>query len=379
MMDGLNRRVSMMVRGGALAIVFVTSTWSLFAIAQQPELSNPNTKITTDPEEIERLDRAAQEDAKRKAEEGEKDIYPEARESKTPILKAPALPTEPMKLEYALKAPLRYLVRGKHRAAVKGREDMRQIYTSSLLVTYAPMAPDAPLPAMAWMAPSLESAPGGDKEGGARVLVSVEQAYGTFEEPPLLGDIERTHQILRQAVFSYVLRPTGKVTDVRIHEPTNPLSKFSMAQLVTAAENLQPVFPEEPVGPGSTWTQKFQYRDERGEVVFNEDASNVYKLEEWRPCRTGVCAYITIEQKMNASARLSSPGMRTDAASSGGGEGFMLFDPHTGQVVKTQWKIKGQGFTKAYATKDGKDSQLVDAEVLVDVEFTTERIEEETP
>ena len=313
--------------------------------------------------------------------------YPYEEAIKSPVVKPPKQPDGPVKLRYKVEAPVRYLVRGKHRAGVRDREAMRQIYTSSSVVSYRPVAEGEELPRAAWMAlEKARKADGADAtkaaSGSPRIMVEVEKAYGGFEQPALLKETERTHQILRQAKLSYVLEPNGKVSDVRVHEPTSPIGRSSFEQIRTLAQSIQPVFPERAVGIGDTWTQDVVYEDKRGTVVANQNSKNTYTFTSWRPCRESLCAYITIKQDMRSAALSGGGDSRSEASSAGQGEGWMLFDPFVGQVVKTYWKLNGQGKVRVREkgeTEDGKPVAQIEAEVVVEAEVTAERIDGEVP
>lgn len=300
-----------------------------------------------------------------------------------PVPEAPKLPEGPLPLRYKLDEKVSYLVRGTSRMAVRDREDMKQIYTSAIVVDYEPVALKA-LPATAWRSPQgaqdAQAAPPSPDE--TRVLLSTRKAVGRFKRPVLFGEPERTHQIMRQAHLSYKLDPRGKVSDVRVHVPTHPLARGTLAQTTRMAELMQPVFPARPIGPGDTWTQELIYRDGEGIAKYSQDTVNTYTFKKWTPCRDTVCAMIEIKQEMKSAGRMVWRAQETRGTSLGGGEGLLLFDPHAGQVVKTLWKLKGQGNVKALQAVDGKPvdgkaptKTLADADVIVEVEITAERVE----
>jgi hypothetical protein len=310
--------------------------------------------------------------------------YPYEEAIKAPVVKPPEQPEGPVTLRYKVDAPVRYLVRGKHRSGVRDREELRQIYTSSSVVRYRPVATGEELPRAAWMSlEGADDAPGEAGEGATRIMVEVEKAYGGFERPALLKQTERTHQILRQARLSYVLEPNGKVSDVRVHEPTSPIGRSSFEQIRTLAQSIQPVFPERAVTIGDSWTQDVVYEDKRGSVVANQNSKNTYTFTAWRPCRESLCAYITIKQGMRSAALSGGGDSRSEASSAGEGEGWMLFDPFAGQVVKTYWKLTGQGKVrvreKAQKGDAGEPVAQVEAEVVVEAEVTAERIDGAVP
>ncbi len=143
---------------------------------------------------------------------------------------------------------------------------------------------------------------------------------------------------------------------------------------------MQPVFPKRAVSIGDSWTQDIIYEDKRGSVVANQDSKNVYTFTAWRPCRESLCVYITIKQEMRSAALSGGGDSRAEASSAGTGEGWMLFDPFAGQVVKTYWKLNGQGKVRVRQKGESEGQEpvaQVEAEVVVEAEVTAERIDGE--
>jgi len=303
--------------------------------------------------------------------------YPDPVELSKGSLQPPTIPQTPQILRYRVDRPLRYVVRGTNRMAVKDREDLKQIYRTSNVVRYEPIE-DAQVPASRWHNEDQEQV---DKiplqAGERRVMMEVEKSFGEFLQPDLLGQTERTHQVMRQARVSYRMTEQGQISDVRVHSPTHPLAKSSLSQVAHLSGTMQPALPERAVGPGDTWEQAIIYRDAEGLAQMSEDSVNRYTFERWRPCRDSLCAYITIKQEMKAAARMKWRDQETKGASVGYGSGWILFDYQRGEIVKSFWKLTGQGFVRAYADSKISDDQkeLAGAEVLVELEVTTERVD----
>jgi hypothetical protein len=302
---------------------------------------------------------------------GDPSGYPAPKEVEAVKLKPP---TKPVLLRYKMEAPQRYLVRTDARMAVKDREDLKKIHRNSLVVAYRPIqAQDMPAP-IGWGG----RAPGQVERLSPRVLVEVEKTGGYYTLPELFSAQERTHQIMRQAQLSYELEPRGQISDVVVHAPTHPLARSSMDQSALIAELMQPIFPVEPIGLGATWQQKATFRDAEGFVQMSQDVTNTLKLEEWRVHQGITCAYITIKQELGSGGRLRHQQLETQGASTGGGEGWIIFDFERGRVMKSYWKITSQGFVKALSGTSAQDMKtLAEAEVLVEVEVSAERISEE--
>lgn len=304
--------------------------------------------------------------------------YPDPVELSKGSLQPPKIPQTPQILRYRIDRPLRYVVRGTNRMAVKGREDLKQVYRTSNVVRYDPLGESDPLPASRWHnedQQQVEKIP--LQPGELRVMMEVEKSYGEFLQPDLLEQTERTHQIMRQARVSYRMTEQGQISDVRVHSPTHPLAKSSLAQTAHLAGTMQPAFPERAVGPGDTWDQAIVYRDAEGLAQMSEDSVNRYTFERWRPCRDSLCAYITIKQEMKSAARMKWRDQETQGASTGNGEGWLLFDYQRGEIVKSSWVLRGQGFVRAYADANVSDQkkELANAEVLVELEVVTERVD----
>lgn len=296
-------------------------------------------------------------------------------------LPPPELPTTPRVLRYKMTRPIEYVVRGNHRLAVQGRDDLEQRYVSSNVVRYTPLSSDDELPPRAW-AMSLDDAAVDAKplaRGETRVLMRVLKSYSSFELPNMLNAPERSHQILRQATLSYRMDDRGKIDDVRVHAPTHPLARGSIEQFARLAATTQPVFPTRPVGPGDTWEQNAVYRDADGLAQYSEDTVNTYTLERWRPCRNSVCALIKVEQEMKSAGRMLYNKQETRGATLGQGTGLLLFDYRRGEIVRSTWKLRGRGSVTALEKKgegdDAEIKELADADVLVEIEVAADRVD----
>lgn len=293
-------------------------------------------------------------------------------------LPLPDFPVAPQRLVLKFERPLEYAVRGTHRLAIEEREDLKQIYQSSVRVRYEPIKDIAQRPESLWQV----SKPSGDMiakgEGLTPLLLTVEVSTGRYTYPELLVEPERVHQITRAARLSYLISDTGKIEDVQVHEPTSALAKNSIEHFAHMLSLSQPVFPDRPVAPGDTWTQKILYRDSEGQAQLSEDSTNTYTFERWRSCRKGVCAFISIKQDLRAAGRLLIGEQETQGTSVGEGEGWILLDYETGEVVKSFLKLKGLGGVKALQKNDaGEVTDAANARVLVEYEVTSERIDAE--
>jgi len=301
-----------------------------------------------------------------------KDDTPQDNRGSLPPIEPPAAP---QLLQYKVSRPTRYIVRSSHKLAIKEREDLKQVYKSSVEVTYSPLENQSRPRSLWYMPPpTIEGEP-------MLVGVSVSKARGEFVKPFLFGQTERTHQLMRQANFSYQLYPNGQTADHVFHAPSHPLGKSSFQQYSRLASTAQAVFPDRPVAPGSTWTQDVFYRDGEGLAQLSSDAVNTYKFEAWRPCRKSLCAYITITQDVKSAGRINDKNKETRGTSIGTGSGWLLFDYKSGELLKSNWKITSQGSVTALEkTGDEKDPEiktLANATVLVEYEVTTERVDED--
>lgn len=284
-------------------------------------------------------------------------------------------PAAPQLLQYKVARPTRYIVRSSHKLAIKDREDLKQIYKSSVEVTYSPLEQQSRPESLWYMPPpTIDGEP-------TLVGVNVSKARGEFVKPYLFGKTERTHQLMRQASFSYQLYPNGQTADHLFHAPSHPLGKSSFQQYARLASTAQAVFPDRPVAPGSSWTQDVFYRDGEGLAQLSSDAVNTYTFEAWRPCRKSLCAYITITQDVKSAGRINDKNKETRGTSIGAGSGWLLFDYKNGELLKSTWKIKSQGSVTALEKtgdeKNPKIEELANATVLVEYEVTTERVDED--
>ncbi len=287
-------------------------------------------------------------------------------------------PVAAQRLELKFERPLEYAVRGTHRLAIKDREDLKQVYRSAVRVRYEKIADLARRPEANWRVSQDDGDALAKNKDLVPMLLTVEKSTGQYTYPELLAEPERVHQLTRAAQLSYLITPRGKIEDVQVHEPTSALSKNSIEHFAHMLSLSQPVFPERPVSPGDTWQQKILYRDGDGLAQLSEDSTNTFVFERWRSCRRGVCALISFKQDLRAAGRLTAGEHETQGTSVGEGEGWILFDYETGEVVKSYLKLKGLGTVRALGkSKDGSLEEQASARVVTEYEVTSERIDAE--
>ncbi len=287
------------------------------------------------------------------------------------------IPKGPHRLEFKMLRPVEYAVRGMHRLAIQDREDLKQVYMSSAKVRYEKLKDLSDRPESIWVVSKPHEEGAAQRRDMMPVLVSVEKSAGRYTYPELLADQERVHQITRNAKLSYLLSPQGKIEDVQVHAPTNPLAKTSLEHFSTMLSMSQAAFPDKPVGPGDTWTQKILYRDADGLAQLSEDSTNTFTFDRWRSCRKSVCAFIRFKQDLRSAGRLLVADEETRGTSIGEGEGWILFDYKAGEVVKAYMKLKGLGSVEAFSKKPSGVSPDAKARVLVEYEVVTERVDSE--
>lgn len=293
------------------------------------------------------------------------------------------LPKGAHRLEFKFLRPLTYSVRGTHRLAIEDREDLKQVYLSTARVHYARIEgerPESIWPIDVSQREDVTRAGGDDNKEDAflPLMMSVERSVGRYTYPELLAEPERVHQITRGAKLSYLIDPRGEIKDLQAHFPTNPLAKSSLEHFARMLSMSQAIFPDKPVKPGESWTQKILYRDGEGQAQLSEDSTNTFTFERWRSCRKSVCAFITFKQDLRAAGRLLVSEQETRGTSLGGGEGWLLFDYRAGEVVKSFVKITGQGTVEALSKKPSGDvTSDAKARVLVEYEVSSERVDSE--
>lgn len=288
-------------------------------------------------------------------------------------------PERPIPLRYRIDAPVSYMSKATSRLGVAERTDMKQVFNSAARVRYE-MVDSVSIPRRVMSRPFRDNPDVPDEvKAGRRVLVTVEAAAGEFDEPKPLMRVERSHQMMRSAAFSYVLHPNGRVEDVQVHEPLNPLARGSMARIVRLAESVQAVFPDYAVKPGDTWKQEILYRDRGAQALGESDITNVYTFDEWRPCRDSTCVFISIKQTQTSRGSIDANPAQARAQSTGEGEGWLMFDPVKGQLIKSYWRLRGEGDVEASqkATGEGQKDASARSRMRVEVEATFERIDDQ--
>lgn len=255
-------------------------------------------------------------------------------------------PTEPVELRYRFTEPLRYDFTNASRMGFEDKPDLRQIYRSGMAVEYRPLTEIERAIIPQWrMDVNVGDNP---KEAQGQIVLATIYAFsGSFEEPYELIDTARTHQILKDAAFSYRITERGDISDLRIHPPTNPLARSSLEDVARLLGQAHPVFPEEPVGPGSTWKRTISLSFKDRAVVKAQDIELIYTFKEWDLCGVAQCAVISVDQHVKAAGRLLYDGNETRSASAGEGSGQFLFDYKAGEVRGSRWNLSVRGDTKA--------------------------------
>ncbi len=273
---------------------------------------------------------------------------PETSEVLRPLVGAPVddlePPSEPVALRFRFDEPMRMDVNNSSRMGFDQRPDLRQIYHSGMALEYTPISHEERDALRAWpIASDDREAP----DDAVPVLVTIYEFSGTFESPHELTDSARTHQILKDAAFSYLISPRGQVYDFRVHPPTNPLARASLEDLQRLITGSHPLLPDEPVEPGDTWTDSIELAFEEGNVVKTQDVTLTYRFERWGRCDMAYCALIEVDLEVKAAGRLTDGDFETQSGSVGTSSGWILFDHETGRVVRSRFELDTQGNTTA--------------------------------
>lgn len=284
-----------------------------------------------------------------------------------PIADPQPTPTEPVTLRFRYTEPLRYDFTNTSRMGFEDKPSLRQIYRSGMAVEYRPLTEmeRAVLPQWAMQVDLGDDAK--DPEGQI-VLATVFAFSGSFEEPHELTDTARTHQILKDAAFSYRLSDRGDISDLRIHPPTNPLARSSLEDIARLLGQAHPIFPEEPVGPGSTWTHQISLSFEDGAVVKAMDVDLSYHFERWDQCGIAQCAIINVEQDVKAAGRLLYGSNETRSASAGQGSGQFIFAYEAGEIRSSRWNLSVRGDTTALQRESGAIRELASVNFHLEVD-----------
>lgn len=286
-----------------------------------------------------------------------------------PIATPPPTPTEPVRLRFRYSSPLRYDFTNTSRMGFEDKPNLRQIYRSGMAIEYRPLTEleRAVLPQWRMKVSLGENA---TEPHGQIVLATVFSFSGTFEEPHELTDSARTHQILKDAAFSYRISDQGDISDLRIHPPTNPLARSSLEDVARLLGQAHPIFPDEPVEPGATWERTISLSVEDRAVVKATDITLTYSFDQWDQCGIAQCAIISVEQEVKAAGRLLYDGNETRSASAGSGSGQFVFDYKAGEIRSSRWNLSVRGDTKAMQRAGDQINELAAVNFHLEVDTT---------
>lgn len=274
-------------------------------------------------------------------------------------------------LRFRWEQSMNYDVNNVLRMGFEERPDLRQIYRSGLAIEYSPISRVQRELLPAWR--MRVDVPTRETEGEVSyLLATVSNFTGVFEEPHELANASRTHQILKDAAFSFRIDDRGNVSDVRVHPPTNPLARASIEEMIRLLSVSHPVLPEEAVEPGARWTESIELSFEDGHVVKTQDVELSYHLEEWRPCGREQCAFIRVTQDVKAAARYIEGNLETQGASAGEGSGWFMLALDSGMVVSSRWNVSTRGRTQARQRDGDRIRELAESRYHIEIDSSVE-------
>lgn len=277
-------------------------------------------------------------------------------------------PEEAVSLRFRFDSPTRYRVNNTSRMGFEDRPGFRQVYNSGLSIEYRPISqlqrdlfPQWPMEVELSEAPEVLGQP---------ILVTISAFSASFDQPFPLQDTARTHQLLKDAAFSYRITDRGNVSDLRIHPPTSPLARSSIEEVVRLLAASHPLLPEDDVEPGDSWSHTISLEADDEGVIKTHEVELTYTFDKWSRCGLHFCAVIDVDQEMKAAGRMVQSNQETRSATAGTSTGSFLFDPQEGRIIRSRWDLDAQGNTKVLQRTPQEVAELVNTNFHLNV--TTE-------
>ncbi len=314
------------------------------------------------------------------SEERPYEEFPERRVvEERPQREAAEHPDGPVELRFRFDEPMRFDVSATSRMGFEDRPGLRQFYQSGMAVEYRPITELQRAQLPAWQM-QIDAAKDNEVHEEHQILLaSIFRFSGSFNEPRELSDTARTHQLLKDAHFSFRVSDRGEVSDVKIHPPTNPLVRSSMEEMIRLLVESHPVLPDEAIEPGDSWTQSIKLEADDESVVRTQDVELEYTFNDWTRCGPTYCARIDVEQSVNAAGRYTVRNVETRSATDGSGSGWFLLDPRRGRIIRSHWTVDSQGDTNVRRRKEDTIEEVTSIRFNLSVETTIRLIERPEP
>ena len=273
----------------------------------------------------------------------------------------PAPPDEPVELRITADEPLYYEIAGRLRIDVDDY-DFQTDYRSALLVEYRPVSElrRQRLPRWASDVSTEDSI-----ADGQPMVARISDFSAIFEHPLQFRGSTYPHRLLQDARFSFRLDERGRIGDVQIHPPTNPVARATLEDIIRLLAQSHPALPEEAVGPGDTWSDSVELLSEGDSAQWEQRLETEYRFHQWVRCGSAACAQIEVERDIDVVGQHRGRRVDTDSSADATARATVLFRPDTGRIISSHWRLSADTQTSAERNDDQSLHQY-DTEVLME-------------
>ena len=279
-------------------------------------------------------------------------------------------------LRFQWSAPLRYEINNQTTTTFEERPDLRQVFSTRMVIDYQPLSPIHRQVLPSWPFPERTgpTAPTSDQNhrNGSYLLSRVQEVSSGFDEPEELTAPQNTYQLLTNATFSFHITPRGLIEDPRIHPPTSPLLQANMRELLRLLSHSHPLLPEEPVAPGAQWTDTTRFSLDEDSIQKILELRFTYTFEQWVPCEDTWCAVIQVDQQIQATGLILAGQRELRNTAEGRAEGRIVFHPEEGRVLHSRWRLSLSGTSRGIEDQDDLLREIHHSRYHTEVDALTE-------
>ena len=274
-------------------------------------------------------------------------------------------PDEPVELRIAVDEPLYYEIAGRLRIDVDDY-DFQTDYRSALLVEYRPVSELRRQRLPRW---DSDVSTEDSIADGQPMVARISDFSAIFEHPLHFRGSTYPHRLLQDARFSFRLDERGRIGDVHIHPPTNPVARATLEDVIRLLEQSHPALPEEPVAPGDTWSDTVELLSEGDSAEWEQRIETEYRFHQWVRCASAACAQIKVERGIDVVGQHRGRRVDTDNSADATARATVLVRPDDGRIISSHWRLSADTHTSAQRD-DGESLHEYDSDVLMETAIT---------
>jgi len=252
-------------------------------------------------------------------------------------------PDEPIELRVAVDEPLYYEIAGRLRIDVDDYE-FESDYRSALLVEYRPVSDLRRQRLPRWDSDDLAEH---SVTGGQPIVARVSDFSAFFRHPLQFREAPHPHRLLQDARFSFRLDERGRIGDLQIHPPTNPVVRATLEDVIQLLDQSHPALPEDAVAPGDTWSDSTEIQREDDSARWEQQLDTEYQFRQWVRCGNAVCAQLDVERSIDVVGTHHARRVSTDGSASATADAAILFRPDDGRIISSHWRLSADTHTAA--------------------------------